>query len=313
MLIDEIEVLFQGGKGGNGKVSFGKMAKSGPDGGNGGDGGDLYILPSSDLTLLNQFSAKPEIEVFDGVAGDKKKLTGARGKDMYIHMPIGTHIGDIDTGEQWNLESLDTQILICRGGKGGLGNWEFRGPTNTTPRYAQKGQKGQVRRLQLTLKLIADYGFIGFPNAGKSSLLAELTNANPKVANYAFTTLSPNLGTLDGKILADIPGLIEGAHEGKGLGIKFLKHIEKVGLLLHCISSESIDVLKDYKTIRQELESYNKDLLNKKELLILTKTDLVEEKEVIEKVKLLKKVNKDILPVSIHDFDSIEKLRSFLG
>ena len=313
MLIDEIQVIFKGGNGGNGKVSFGKMAKSGPDGGNGGDGGDLYIVGASDLTLLNQFSAKPFISAVDGIPGDKKKMSGHSGKDIEVKLPIGTHLKDLETRQEWDLRRPGQKMLLCKGGQGGLGNWEFRSPTLTTPKFAKKGEVGQTRNLQLTLKLLADYGLIGFPNAGKSSLLKELTNAQPKIAGYAFTTLSPNLGVLGDKIIADIPGLIEGAHEGKGLGIKFLKHIEKVELLLHCISSESLDPVSDYKTIREELAAYNSKLLAKKEVIFLTKTDLITVKEVKERIKKLAKVSDSVLPVSIHDFESIQKLKQLLG
>ncbi|MEK7526594.1 MAG: GTPase ObgE [Patescibacteria group bacterium] len=313
MLIDEIEVTFKGGDGGNGKVSFGKMAKSGPDGGNGGDGGDLWVESASDLTLLNRFSAQPFVESHNGRHGDKKKMSGLAGDDITVYLPVGTTIIDTESNEQADLDKVGKRILLCKGGKGGDGNWEFRGPTNTTPLYAQKGEKGQLRHLKLILKLISDYGLIGFPNAGKSSLLAELTNANPKVANYAFTTLSPNLGVLNKKIIADIPGLIEGAHEGKGLGIKFLKHIEKVRLLLHCISSEAEDVVADYRTIREELGSYNKELLTKKEIILLTKTDLLDKKQVDERLKKLAKLGLEVIPVSIHDPASIDKLVTILG
>lgn len=314
MLIDEIGVVFKGGDGGNGKVSFGKMAKSGPDGGNGGDGGDLYIEAASDLTLLNQFSAKNELQAQNGKPGGQNKMSGAKGDDMTIFIPTGTNIKDTETNQEWNLERVHERIFLCKGGSGGRGNWEFRSPTNTTPKFAESGQRGQRRVAFLTLKFIADFGLIGLPNAGKSSLLKELTNANPKIANYAFTTLSPNLGVMEsGKIITDIPGLIEGAHLGRGLGIKFLKHIEKVGLLLHCISSDSQNIIKDYQAIRNELESYNKSLLKKEEIILLTKTDLTNKTGLEKKAKELAKTKKKIIPVSIHDFASLEKLNTLLS
>lgn len=313
MLIDEVEVNFKGGDGGNGKVSFGKMAKSGPDGGNGGDGGDLFVEASSDLTLLNQFSAKSNFQAEDGIPGGSDKMSGHNGSDIIIFVPTGTNIKDLDSGEEWNLEKPHEKILLCKGGKGGKGNWVFRGPTNTTPRYAQSGERGVNRHLKLTLKFIADLGLIGLPNAGKSSLLKELTHANPKIANYAFTTVSPNLGVMEnGKIISDIPGLIEGAHEGKGLGIKFLKHIEKARLLLHCISSESKDVLKDYEAVRNELGSYNKLLLEKEEIILLTKSDLVTQVELKKKIKELSKLERIIKTVSVHDYESLESLKKVL-
>jgi len=313
MLIDEIEVNFKGGDGGNGKVSFGKMAKSGPDGGNGGDGGDLYLEASSDLTLLNQFSAKNEFQAQDGEPGGQDKMSGHNGSDILIFVPTGTNIKDLDSREEWNLEKAHEKILLCKGGRGGRGNWVFRSPSNTTPMYAQSGERGKNRHLLLTLKFIADLGLIGLPNAGKSSLLKELTNANPKIANYAFTTVSPNLGVMeDGKIISDIPGLIEGAHEGKGLGIKFLKHIEKARLLLHCISSESNDVLKDYEAVRSELGSYNKLLLEKEEIILLTKSDLLTPSELKNKLEELSKIKRTVIPLSIHDYESLETLKKVL-
>jgi len=313
MLIDEIAVVFKGGDGGNGKVSFGKMLRSGPDGGNGGDGGDLYLEAASDLTLLNQFSAKDEIQAQNGESGRKNKMSGAKGSDIVIFVPFGTNIKDVETLEEWNLEKVHERILLCKGGVRGKGNWEFRSPTNTTPRYAESGERGQKRKLSLTLKFIADFGLIGLPNTGKSSLLKELTNAKPKIASYAFTTLSPNLGVIEnGKIITDIPGLIEGAHLGKGLGIRFLKHIEKVKLLLHCISSDSKEVIKDYQVVRNELGSYNKLLLTKKEIILLTKSDLLDSSELKKKLKELSKTTKTVIKLSIYDHQSLEALKKVL-
>lgn len=313
MLIDEVEVTFKGGNGGDGKMSFGKISRSGPDGGNGGDGGNLYVEAASDLTLLNQFSAKDEFQAQNGGFGGQKKMTGARGSDMVLFIPMGTTVKDTRTSQEWNLEKVGEKTLLCHGGIGGKGNWELRSSTNTTPKFAKRGGKGQERKLLLTLKFIADFGLIGLPNTGKSSLLAELTNAKPKIANYAFTTLSPNLGmTENGKVIADIPGLIEGAHLGKGLGIKFLKHIEKVRLLLHCIAADSKDVTDDYKIVRQELGNYNRALLDKEEIILLTKSDLVVPSELKKKLKELSKTTKAVLKLSIHDHQSLEALKKVL-
>jgi GTPase len=311
MLVDEVEVIFRGGHGGAGIVSFGAKEGSGPDGGNGGRGGDLYIVAKNDITLLNQFKAQQSFQAGDASHGGKNKQTGKDGKDVDILLPIGTTIINTYTNEfVAELTYEDERILIAEGGKGGKGNYEFRSPRNTTPQISQPGKPGRVQNLKLILKLIADYGFIGLPNAGKSSLLNELTNAQAKIGNYAFTTLSPNLGVFQGKIIADIPGLIEGAHEGKGLGIGFLKHIEKVKTLLHVISAESTDPLKDYKTIREEMGSYKKELLEKDEIILVTKSDLIDEdtlKNILKKFK-----GKRVFPISIHDFDSLEKLKSLL-
>lgn len=312
MLIDETEIILKAGHGGPGRVSFNPGEKSGPNGGNGGKGGDIYIFVTSDLRALNQFSKTKIIDAESGQMGGIFQKTGNDGKDLKIIMPLGTEITDKNTGEIFELDDLNKKILICKGGLGGRGNFEFKSASNTTPMYAQKGLRGQERDLKLELKFIADFGLIGLPNAGKSSLLNELTAASAKVASYPFTTLEPNLGVWNKKIIADIPGLIEGAAEGKGLGIKFLKHIEKVKLLLHCISVESEDVLKDYKVVSEEMKKYNPELLDKEEIIILTKTDLVDQREVKEKIKNLKKLKKQIIPVSIHDWDSLQKLQEIL-
>lgn len=312
MLIDEVEIILIAGHGGVGKVSFNPGKKSGPNGGNGGRGGDVYIRVTSDLTALNQFSKIKTIEAEDGFSGGKFQQSGKDGKDLEIIMPLGTEITDMKTGEVFQLNNLDQRILICKGGLGGKGNYELRSSRRTTPLYAQKGLNGQERHLKVELKLIADFGLIGLPNAGKSSLLNELTSANVKTADYPFTTLEPNLGMWNKKIIADIPGLIEGASIGKGLGIKFLKHIEKVKLLLHCLPADSEDVVKDYQTIIKELGQYKKELLDKKEIIILTKTDLVDNKEIKKKMTRLKKFKKPIFPVSIHDWDSLQSLEGIL-
>ena len=243
MLIDNAEVVFKGGHGGSGITSFGKIESSGPDGGNGGRGGDLYVTASSDLTLLNQFTQKTILNAGNGRNGKKDKMSGLQGKDLEVFLPFGTSIIDKATGTTiYELDKIGERILICSGGLGGRGNWEFRSAVNQAPTYHQPGLPGEERKLILSLKLIADFGLAGLPNSGKSSLLNELTNAHAKIAAYPFTTLSPNLGVCENKFLVDIPGLIEGASEGKGLGIRFLKHIEKVSVILHCISSESSDL-----------------------------------------------------------------------
>ncbi len=336
MLLDEVQVLLKAGHGGAGRVSFNPGRRSGPNGGNGGRGGDIYITVTTDLWALNQFSKEKIKEAQNGEMGGVYQQAGKDGVDLEIKLPIGTEIEDLETGEKFEFNDLDKKILICEGGLGGRGNYEFRSSKNTTPMYAQKGLPGQMRNLKVELKFLADFGLIGIPNAGKSSLLNELTSANVKTADYPFTTLEPNLGVFGPsaghstlrdepsgsdskssgqghKIIADIPGLIEGASEGKGLGIKFLKHIEKVGLLLHCIAADSEDVLKDYKTVTGELQSYNPEILNKKEIILLTKSDLVDKKDLDKKIKTLKKLKKEVLPISIHDFDSLENLKQILN
>lgn len=312
MLIDEAEIVVKGGHGGAGKVSFFPPPMRGPDGGNGGKGGDIYIVATSDLMALRPFTTRRLVEGENGGLGGGNRKFGKDGKEREILMPVGTNIKDTETGEEFNLTTSGQRILICAGGLGGRGNYEFKSSTRTTPKFAQPGLPGEVKGLQITLKLIADFGLIGLPNAGKSSLLNELTLANAKTADYPFTTLEPNLGVLDGKILADVPGLIEGASEGKGLGTRFLKHIEKVGKLLHCVSAETPDVIHAYKTVRNELEKHNPMLVEKDEIILLTKSDLIEEKDLKEKLKILKKLNHNIIPVSIHNYDQMEQLKAKL-
>jgi GTP-binding protein len=313
MLVDEAKIVFRAGHGGPGRVSFFPGETSGPDGGNGGRGGDVYLQATTDLTALRPYTTKKVKFAGNGEMGGKNLKFGSDGNDIIVHLPVGSVITDQTTGKVLELSIPDEKILFCKGGLGGRGNAEFKSSVRTTPTFAQPGLPGDEKDCTVILKLIADYGLIGFPNAGKSSLINELTKADVKVANYPFTTLEPNLGALHGgKIIADIPGLIEGAHDGKGLGIKFLKHIEKVTTLLHCLTVESEDLKKDYETIRNELGEYNPELLEKAEILLLTKHDMVTEKELKEKIKIAKKLNKNVEVVSIHDYESIELLRKKL-
>ncbi len=313
MLIDEVEIILRAGHGGAGKVSFNPGKKGGPNGGNGGRGGDIYLSVTSDLRALNQFSKTKLLEAEDGEMGSNFQKSGRDGKDLEIIMPLGSELSDFKTGKVFKLENLNERILICRGGIGGKGNFELKSPRNTTPMYAQKGLPGEERKFKVELKFIADFGLIGLPNAGKSSLLNELTAANVKIADYPFTTLEPNLGVWKGKVIADIPGLIEGASEGKGLGIRFLKHIEKVKLLLHVLPASSENVVKDYQVVRKELEKYNPELIEKPEIIIFTKTDLMDQKQVEQKITQLKKFRKKVIPVSIHDWDSLKGLEKTLN
>ena len=313
MFIDEIDIEVTAGKGGDGHSSMAKFPMRGPDGGDGGNGGNIYITGTSDLTILARYTSKPHLTGNHGEHGGKNKRTGKNGEDIIIPMPNGTTLTDKHTGQVFEINKQSDQLLLAKGGVGGRGNFEFRSSTNQRPEEAEPGSPGHHRKLHVVLKLIADFGFVGLPNAGKSSLLNELTGAHAKVANYNFTTLEPNLGVYNKKILADIPGLIEGAHTGRGLGIKFLKHIEKVGMLFHCISAESEDVVKDYKTVRAELESFSTTLAEKPEVILLTKHDLIEKATILKKRKLLKlRKSLTILPVSIHDWDSLEKLKTMM-
>lgn len=299
MLIDTAVITVRGGYGGAGMPKKHK----GPDGGNGGNGGDIYIKGSSNIKLLNQFSQKDIFVAGNGSMGARNNKTGKEGRDIEILLPVGTSIYDKKTGEFiLEVNKIGERVLICYGGSGG--GWG--GLT------AEQGVRGEEKKLLLSLRLIAYFGLIGLPNVGKSSLLNEITNAKAKIANYPFTTLEPNLGVFEGKCLADIPGLIEGASEGKGLGVAFLKHIEKVEILLHCISCETQNALKDYKTVRKELSAFKLELAKKPEIIILTKTDLADPSYVMKLTKELNKGNKKVIPVSIHNYQSLEELKKVI-
>jgi len=311
MFIDEAKIMVKGGHGGAGRVAFFRN-KKGPSGGNGGPGGNVYAIAENNLTQLDSFISKVKYIGENGGQGGPNQRTGKYGDDLLVRVPIGTTFIDVVTKGEITINEKNPQILLCKGGEGGLGNSAFKSPTNRIPQHATQGKEGQERNFKLILRLIADFGLIGLPNAGKSSLLNKLTAANVKTANYPFTTLEPNLGVYNSKVIADVPGLIEGASTGRGLGIKFLKHIEKVNLIFHCISVESTDVINEYKTVINELKTYNIKLAEKKSIILLTKIDLADKKTVDEKVRELKKFNKDVLAVSIYDEESLEKLKKLL-
>ncbi len=307
MLIDEARISIKAGDGGNGIVHFFSdrwRPKGGPDGGDGGSGGSVYFRGVADISKLHQFRHTKKVLAQNGAPGGPNQRTGKNGQDLTIDLPIGTLVS-YDNGTQVELTQVGQTIIAVKGGKGGTGNFRFRSSTNQTPTETRPGQKTQTKNIFLQLKLIADIGLIGLPNAGKTSLLNELTAANAKVANYPFTTLEPNLGVTKGNlIIADIPGLIEGASDGKGLGIKFLKHIERTRLLVHCLSAESNDFQIDYQTVRHELENYSSALAAKPEIIILTKSDLLTKKP---------KNFKFDLTVSILDDPSLKKLSDLLS
>ena len=314
MLIDEVTIKVNAGDGGRGAVAFNKNKMSlGPTGGSGGKGGSVYFEGISDLSSLNKFRYKKEISAENGTVGGEQFRDGPDGEDLLVKIPVGTVISKIETGESEEILKTGEKLLIAKGGIGGKGNFRFRSPTNTTPKQYQEGQPGEQFTVRLELKLIADVGFIGLPNVGKSSLLNELTRAQSTVANYPFTTLEPNLGTYYELILADIPGLIEGASGGKGLGTKFLRHIERTKILFHLISAESENPAKDYKTIKEELAAYSPQLTKKKEFVFLSKSDLVAAADLKNKIAPLKKINKNVISISIHDWDSLEKVKKILN
>lgn len=316
MLVDEVVIKISAGKGGDGKVNFRRekyVPKGGPDGGDGGDGGDFYLIGVEDITALRRFRYQKEFSAENGENGSAKLKTGTSGKDLEINVPVGTVIRILGTERSWEIKKIGEKILLAKGGKGGRGNWHFKSSTHQTPMEYEQGGAGQEMDLSLELRLIADIGLIGLPSVGKSSLLNELTKAHAKVASYNFTTLEPNLGVMEnGLIIADLPGLIEGAHEGKGLGIKFLKHVERTKVLLHCVGGDSSTLLKDYETIRKELGEFDKKLLERPEIILVTKSDLVLEAEMKKIKSSLKKTKKEIIVCSIYDYDSLEKLKEKL-
>lgn len=330
MLVDEVQIRVQAGRGGDGKVNFHRekfVPKGGPDGGDGGDGGNIYFFGVEDITALSHFRHQKGFAAKDGQPGGKNRKTGVSGQDLRLAVPYGTVIKDIETGEMWEVGPSfanlpagkagategEKEILIARGGKGGRGNWHFKSATHQTPLEYEEGEPGQERALFLELRLIADIGFIGSPSVGKSSLLNELTAASVKTAEYPFTTLEPNLGAMDGLILADLPGLIAGASTGRGLGIKFLRHIRRTKVLVHVISAETKTPFYDYEVVRKELREYDPQLLEKPEMILIHKSDLVTP-EKIKKIKAeLKPTKREILVTSIYDYDSIQELRSNLG
>jgi len=315
MLIDDIKIRISAGNGGKGAVAFNTNMKSlGPTGATGGKGGSVYGEGVSDISALQQFRFKKEFEAKNGADGGGQFRDGKDGADLTLKLPTGTVIHNLTNGQDIEIQKIGERILLAKGGIGGWGNFHFRSSINTSPKQFQGGRPGEAFELHLELKLIADVGFVGLPNAGKSSMLNKLTNARSKVANYPFTTLEPNLGAYYELIIADIPGLIEGSSTGKGLGIKFLRHVERTRILFHFVSSESLDPEKDYKTIRGELGAYNKELLDKQEYLFLSKSDLPADKtEMKEKLEILGKMNPNTIAVSIDDSESVKKIEKILN
>lgn len=315
MFIDELKIQVKAGNGGNGVVRWlhirGKEM-AGPSGGNGGTGGDVYARAVRDVGILANYKNRKEFVGNRGEDGAKDSMHGKNGDILYIDLPIGSIITNLETQGKYFLEKEGETKLLAKGGRGGIGNEFFRSSINQAPMQSTTGSVGEKFDFYVEVELIADAGLIGLPNAGKSSLINELTNSKSKIGSYQFTTLEPALGDMYGFILADLPGLIEGASEGKGLGHKFLRHIKRTKMLLHCLSLESDDLVRDYKVIRQELKDYSEELAKKEEILILTKTDMVDEKNLKAAVKKMSKLNKNILTVTVLDDVSVKDLKDNL-
>jgi GTP-binding protein len=291
--VDYIKIFASSGKGGGGSAHLHRekyITKGGPDGGDGGRGGHIIVRGNKNMWTLYPLKFKKHFRAEHGGHGGKQRSSGKDGEDVYVDVPLGTIIRDGETQEiLFEITSENTEQILLEGGMGGLGNWNFRSATNQTPRYAQPGIDGKEGWFQLELKVLADVGLVGFPNAGKSTLLSVITSAKPKIADYAFTTLKPNLGIVEYRgfqtfVIADIPGIIEGAAEGKGLGHRFLRHIERNSTLLFLIPADSADINNEYNILLNELKKHNPELLDKERLLAISKSDLLDE-ELKEELK----------------------------
>lgn len=350
-MVDQAKVVIKAGNGGDGVVHFHRarfIPKGGPDGGDGGRGGSVFVVTDPNLATLDHFAYKQRFGGESGRPGGGSRSSGAAGEDLYLRVPVGTVVemkrSDLSTSvkmakssELAETKTIDfdkegMEVLVAKGGKGGKGNWHFRSSTNTTPREATPGVPGEEWQVEMNLKLLADVGLIGLPNVGKSTLLSILSRAKPKIADYPFTTLEPNLGVAElssGKrrksvVIADIPGLIEGASAGKGLGTQFLRHIERTKLLVHILALMGADadlstvevvsrLAGDYKTIRDELTSYGAGLENKSEIVVVNKVDLLPEERVAEVIAVLAKKRLRVTAVSAGTLSGVEGLKKELG
>ncbi|MDD3861785.1 MAG: GTPase ObgE, partial [Candidatus Gracilibacteria bacterium] len=324
MFCDELQIKILAGNGGNGCISFRRekyVPKGGPDGGNGGNGGSITIKVNKNLNTLNHLTMKKVYKAESGEHGKGKNMQGKTGKDLIIEVPQGTIIFTQDKSKTLaDLNKAGDQVLIAQGGKGGLGNYNFRSSTHQVPKFAETGEPGEKLEIILELKMVADVGLIGLPSVGKSTLISVISNARPKIAAYHFTTLTPNLGVVsmgkfggsqtDTFVVADIPGLIEGASEGKGLGIQFLKHISRTKLLVHLIDATLESPDKNYKTIINELKKFSKELATREEIIVINKIDSIDDKSLAKITKLLQKVtkNKNIFTISAITHEGLQPL-----
>ena len=319
--LDQVKIFVKAGDGGSGSPSFRRekfIEFGGPDGGDGGKGGSVILKSERNLNTLIDYRYQQHFKAQRGGDGKGKKMTGKGGENLYLKVPVGTQVFEEDNKTLiFDFKKNNDEFVVATGGKGGFGNTKFKSSTNRAPKKFTKGTKGEEFWIWLQLKTIADIGIIGLPNAGKSSLLASMTSATPKIANYKFTTLNPNLGVAvydDKEItLADIPGLIEGAHSGVGLGIKFLKHIERCKTLLHLIDINEEDLVSSYKQVRNELKSYGKELIKKKEIIVFNKIDLLQKNNIDKKVKDFEiKIKKKTFKMSTIQSRSVSNIKSKL-
>lgn len=326
MFVDYVKIYAQAGKGGDGAISFRRekyVAAGGPDGGDGGRGGSVYFKVDKDVNTLLDFRYKKKFKATPGENGQGARKYGKSGKDLYISVPIGTVVKDAETNEILaDLSEPEQEVMLLKGGKGGLGNSHFATATRQAPRFAQDGEPGEDREFILELKLLADVGLLGFPNVGKSTFLSVVTSATPKIANYHFTTIEPNLGVVkssygDSFVIADIPGIIEGASEGTGLGIQFLRHIERTRLLLHFVDvscSEGRKPVDDYKAINKELAEYSKKLAQRIQIIVATKADIMTDTTGFEELKkVAEKNNQKIFKISSATGEGVEELMNYVS
>lgn len=318
--IDYVKICSRSGKGGSGLVHWRRekyVPLGGPDGGDGGKGGSIILKGNAQLWTLLHLKYTKHVIAEAGVSGGPSRMTGASGKDIILEVPLGTVAKDAETGEvRFEIVEDGQEVVLTPGGRGGLGNWNFKTSTNQAPDYAQPGEPGIEEWIILELKVLADVGLVGFPNAGKSTLLSVISAAKPKIGDYPFTTLTPNLGVVKYRdsqsfVVADIPGIIEGAHEGKGLGLRFLRHIERNSMLLFCVPATSEDIGAEYQTLVTELELYNPELLDKDRLLAITKVDLVTPQELKALQKKLPKTLPNVFISSATQFQ-LDKLKDMM-